>query len=41
MFGWSDVNAEMIESVIEDAAAVVISLPPRFHLKSFFKTLNP
>ncbi len=28
MFGWNDVNAELIESVIEDAAAVVISLPP-------------
>ncbi len=29
MFGWTDVNAEMLESVIEDAAAIVISLPPK------------
>ncbi len=32
MFGWKDVNAEMLESVVEDAAAVVISLPPA-HVK--------
>jgi len=32
VFGWKDVNAEMLESVVEDAAAVVISLPPA-HVK--------
>ena len=29
MFGWTDVNVELLESVIEDAAAIVISLPPK------------
>jgi hypothetical protein len=29
VFGWTDVNAELLESVIEDAAAIVISLPPK------------
>jgi hypothetical protein len=28
VFSWLDVNAELLESVIEDAAAVVVSLPP-------------
>jgi hypothetical protein len=28
VFGWTDVNVDILESVIEDAAAVVISLPP-------------
>jgi hypothetical protein len=28
VFGWKDVNADMVESVMEDAAAIIISLPP-------------
>lgn len=28
VFGWQDVNVDMLESVMEDAAAIIISLPP-------------